>query len=234
MILSARLKVYALVSPAHCPVNLPAELAIVVGEEIEVTAMTATAGKLCLGAIVGKAGYGCEVCVTLGTKDADGVVLCLFSIVLSLKLLLGFGGILCLEGVKYLKDLASLFKRFDYILCIFARAVHLCLESAIKLHSEGLDALEELLLKVLCIALVAAPRVRNINVGATDILVVIASDNRLNVCGDLTATVILVPRNEKLCLFTKLLKRLYNELPPPENSGRVNGLLYNANLVNNC
>ena len=125
--------------------------------------------------------------------------------------LLGLGHILGLEGVKYLKDLASLAESRDKIFGIFARTVHLCLISAIKLDAKGSDTAQKFVLKVLCIVFMTAPGVGNVNVGATDILVVSIADNRLNVSGDLTATVKLVPRNKEAGLLTLFLKSLNHE-----------------------
>ena len=211
MILSARLEVYLLVSPTHCPVYLPAELTVEVFKEIEVSLMSATAGELCLGAILGKRSDSCEIGMTLGTEDADGVVVCLFGVVLRTSFLLALGHILGLEGVEYLKDLASLLQRFYNILRVFARTVHLCLITTVKLDAEGLDALEEFLLKVLCIVFVASERVGNIYVGNADIFIVCIADHCLHVCRNLTATVIFIPRDEKARLLALLFKSLDNE-----------------------
>ena len=211
VILSARLEVYLLVSPAHCPVYLPAELAVEVFKEIEVSLVSATAGELCLGAVVGKGGDGGEVGMTFGAENADGVVVCLFSVVLRASFLLALGHILGLEGVEYLKDLASLLQRFYNILRVFARTVHLCLITTVKLDAEGLDTLEEFLLKVLCIVFVASERVGNIDVGNTDIFIECVADYRLHVCGDLAATVVFIPGDEKARLLALLFKSLYNE-----------------------
>ena len=57
----------------------------------------------------------------------------------------------------------------------------------------------------------ASPRVGNVNVGATDVLVVSIANHRLNVSGDLTATVELVPRDDKTSLLALLFKSLNNE-----------------------
>ena len=81
----------------------------------------------------------------------------------------------------------------DEICRVFAGAIHIRLVTAIKLDAEGLNSTEKFLFKVFCVVFVAAERVGNVNVGATDVLVVIRANNRLNVCGDLTATVVLVP-----------------------------------------
>ena len=208
MILSAGLKVYLLVLPSHCPVDLPAKLAVEVFKEIEVTLVTATALKLSLGAILVNRGDGGKVGVALGAEDAYRVVLCSLGIVLCLQLLLALGLVLSLEGVENIEDLASHLERVDKIVAVLARAVHIRLITAIKLDAEGLDTLKELLLKVLCIVFVTAPGVGNVNVRATDILVVSIANNRLDVCGDLTATVELVPGNDKASLFALLFKSL--------------------------
>ena len=211
VILSARLEVYLLVSPAHSPVYLPAKLAVEVFKEIEVSLVSATAGELCLGAIVGKGRDSCEVGMTLGAEDADGVIICLFGIVLRASFLLALGHILGLEGVEYLKDLASLLQGLDDILGVFARTVHFCLITTVELDTKGLDTLEEFLLKVFCVIFMASERVGNIYVGNTDIFIERIADNRLHVCRDLAATVVFVPRNEKTRLFALLFKSLDNE-----------------------
>jgi hypothetical protein len=89
--------------------------------------------------------------------------------------------------------------------------------TAVKLDSEGSDTLEKLLFKMLRVVLVASPRVGNVNVGATDVLVVAVADYCLNVYGNFAATVELVPRNEKASLFAVLFERFNNE----KGSGNV-------------
>ena len=211
VILAARLKVNLLIAPTHCPVYLPTELAVKVGLEIEVTAMTATAGVICLGTVLGERGDLRKVGMTLGAENADGRIDRLLGIVLRLQLLGRLRLILGLEGIKDLKNLVSLLNGLDDVLRVLARTVHLGLIAAVKLHAKGRDALEELLLKVCGIAFVTAPRIGNVYVRTADVFVVIATDHSLHVGRDLTATVELVPRDEQLCLFAFFLKCLYHK-----------------------
>ena len=211
MILSAGLKVNLLVHPSHCPVYLPTKLAVEVLKEVELSRMTATARKLRLGAVLVYRGNLCKVRTTLGTENTDGIVIRLVSVVLRASFFLGLGHILCLEGVENLEYLASVAERLDKIISVLARTVHLCLISAIQLDTERGYSAKEFILKVLCVIFVTAPRVWNVNVGAADVFVVSVAYHRLNVCGDLTATVKLVPRNKKASLFALLFKSLYNE-----------------------
>ena len=206
MILSAGLKIDSLISPTHRPVDLPTELAVKIGQEIEVTGVTATAGVVCLGAILGEACDLGKVGVALGAKDAYGVVNSLFGVVLGLELFFALGGVLGFEGVENFKNLFSLLERLNNVLGVFARAIHICLIAAVKLDAKLLHGTKEFFLKVLCIVFVTAPRVGNINVRGADIFVVVAANNRLYVCGNLAATVVFVPREQELCFFTKLLQ----------------------------
>ena len=52
VILSAGLKINALVHPTHSPVDLPTKLAVKVFKEVKFAVVTATASELCLGAIL--------------------------------------------------------------------------------------------------------------------------------------------------------------------------------------
>ena len=208
VILSARLKVHALVSPAHGPVHLPAQLAVGVGEEVEVSLMAAAADVIRLGAVLGEAGHGGEIGVADGAEDADGAVSRLLGVMLGASFLLGLGKILGLEGVEDLKDLASLAKRLENVLAVGAAAVHLALVAAIQLDAKLLHGVEEFLLKMLGVVLVTAPGVGNIHVGAADIFVVVAAHLGLHVGRDLAAAVELVPGEKKLCPLALLLQSL--------------------------
>ena len=193
------------------PVDLPTQLAVGVGQKIEVTAVTATAGVVCLGAIIGELGDGGEVGVTFGAEDADGIIIFLLCVVFCLDLLRRFVGILGLEGVKDFKNLAALLQGFENILGVSACTVELALIAAIQLDAELFHCIEEFFLKVLCVVLMASPRVGNIDVGTTDIFVVAAADDLLYVCGNLAATVEFIPREEQLCFLSLFLKSLHDE-----------------------
>ena len=184
--------------------------------------MTAAASVVRLGTVLGEGGNGGKVGVTLGAENADGGVDCLFRIMLSAALLLGLGHILGLEGIKYLKDLTAFADSGDHVVRILTRAVHIRLMTAVKLDAKGRDAVEKFLLKMLGVVLVTAPRVGNVNVRATDILVVAVAHHSLNVYGDLAATVKLVPGNEKSCLLAALFKGFDNE----KGSGNVTEVTY--------
>ena len=211
VILAARLKIYLLVFPTHSPVDLPTELAVVVFKEIELALVTATAGKGRLGAVVGKGRDLCKVGVALGAENADGVVVRLLRVVSRRSFFLAERLVLCFEGVEYLKDLASFLERKQKIGRIFATSVHICLISALELNSKWLYSIEELLFKVTRVVFVASERVGNVNVGTTDIFIVRVTNHRLNICGDLAATVKFIPGNDELCFFASFFKRLYDE-----------------------
>ena len=211
VILSARLKVNALVSPTHCPVYLPTKLAVVVFNKVEMSGVTATAGVICFGSVLIERGDGCKVGMTFGTEDAYGRVSSLFGIVLGFELFFTLGGILGFEGIENFKNFASFANRFQNGIGISTGAVHICLITAIELDAKGSDTAQELVLKVLCIIFVATPRVGNIDVGATDIFVIGISNNGLYVSGDFTATVVLIPRDQQSCLLAILLQSLYNK-----------------------
>ena len=124
------------------------------------------------------------------------------------QLLGGLGLVLGLEGVKDLKDLAALAQGLDDVLRVRAGAVHIALMAVVHLDAEALHGLGELGLKMLGIVLVAAPGVGDVHVGSADVLVIGIAHGGLNVCGDLAATVKIVPGEEQAGALTLFLESL--------------------------
>ena len=110
MIFAARLKVDLLIEPTHGPVDLPSQLAVEVGGEVEGAAVTAFAGVFGRKTIFGNGGDGGGVTAADGAVNAHGAVL--FAL---------FGGaFLSTERVENIKDLFALFQSFDDVFGILS------------------------------------------------------------------------------------------------------------------
>ena len=206
VILSAGLKVHALVSPAHGPVDLPAQLAVEVLEEVDVAVIAATAGVVGLGAVLGDVLQSGEVGAALRAEHRHGGILSLLGVVLGRSLLLGLGHVLGLEGIQDLKDFLPLAQGLDDGLGVSARAVHITLMAVVHLDAELLHGLGELGLEVLGVVLMTAP-----GIGDVHVLVVGVAHLGLDVGGNLTATVKVIPGEQKASLLALLLNGLANE-----------------------
>ncbi len=211
MILAARLEIDALVAPAHRPVDLPTQFAVGFGQEIEVTAVTAAAGIVCLGAVVAQFSDGGKVGLTFGAENDGRVVGGLFGVVLGFQFLGRLVGILGFKGVQNLEDFLALLQCLDDIVTVGAAAVEFCLVTAVQLDAELGHGSQKLFLKVFGVVFVAAPGVGNVDVGTADVFVVSVADNGLHVGRNFAATVVFVPGEQETCLFAGALQGLDDE-----------------------
>ena len=201
VVLSARLKIDLLVSPAHGPVHLPAQLAVEVGGEVKGPAVPAAAGVFRRGTVVRKPGNRSEVGVALRAENADGVVAFPLLLPLGRQLLGGFVRVLGFEGIQNVENLPALAQCLQDILCVGARAVELCLVAAVHLNAELLHGVQKFLLKMRGKALVAAPGVGDVHIGAADIFVVAVPHNLPDIRGNFAAAVKLVKGEQQPGLF---------------------------------
>ena len=126
MILSAGLKVNALVHPTHGPVDLPREFAVEVLCKIKGALVTAFAGVFGLCAIIAEGNNFCCVLAALGTVDAYGVIRLAFA------LLNGLGAV----GSKNIENFSAFFERVENMLGIFAASVHFRLMTVVHIDTE--------------------------------------------------------------------------------------------------
>ena len=196
MILSARLKVHALVHPAHGPVDLPGQLAVKILRKVKGSVMAAGALILRHGAVVGQGGDLRGVPAAVRAVNAYGIVGLPFS------LLRGLGA----EAVQDIEDLPSLLQGMDHMLRVFPGAVHVALIAVIHLDAEALHGFLEFLFKILRVAFAAVVKgVGYVHIRAADILLpgLLPFRTRYlrHVDGDLPEPVELIPGKKQLRLL---------------------------------
>ena len=115
------------------------------------------------------------------------------------------------EGVQNVKDLPPLAQRFNHIVFVFAAPIHLALISVVHLNAEPFDGGLEFPLEIFRIILfLRTEGVGRIHIGRTDVFLHIAV-HLGHVHGNLPDSVIFVPGEQKLRLFSLSLQRLHHE-----------------------
>ena len=192
MILSARLKVHAFKLPAHRPVDLPRELAVMLGTEIEGGVMTADAFILGGHGILVKRCNFCGILAAGVAVDTHGEICFAFS----------FLRVLRAVAVEDIEDFASVAEGMKDVFGILPAAVHLRLIAVIHLNAEFVNRRHEFLLEEFSVGLGVGIRegVLHICVGHTDIFFKIPV-HLGDIDGHLSQTVEFVPRKKQSRFF---------------------------------
>ena len=110
-----------------------------------------------------------------------------------------FGGLVRIfgfEGIQNVKNLTAVPQGVDQMISVFSGTVHLRLVTVVHLNAEFFHGCNEFRLKMFGIIFVAAPRIRDIHIGAADIFVVSVADLFAHVDRNFAATVIFIPGKE--------------------------------------
>ena len=204
VVLSAGFKVNAFIHPAHRPVDLPCELAVEVGREVEVSLMTAGTGVVSLGAVIGNGVDLGGIASADRAVNGNGIVSFTFTRLCFLRSV----------AVENVKDSAALTQGMDDVFCILAGAIHFSLMTVVHLNAETLDGFAEFCFKVFsvgCIYRVLDERIGNVGVRLADVLFKVVTDSG-DICRNLAHTVEFVPGEEQTRFFAHLAQRLYDEI----------------------
>ena len=203
VILSARLKIHALVHPAHCPVDLPAQLAVGVGIKVKAAVVAAGARIRRHAAVVIQRQDPGGILPADGAVDAHGIV----------RLALALGGVLRAHGIQNIEDGMALFQRRPDLLPVSAAAVQLRLMPVLHPDAEPLNGRLELALKVGGVGRgVGAEGVAHVHVGLADAVLQVGGIRQGGDIGrHLPHPVKLVPRQQEARPLALALQRFRHE-----------------------